>query len=118
MAMSKTYKLVESTDQATHYYIVPQHQTLIPKCQNSQRVLITLLSSKHDIHSPTMVGDYPLITRQQANMFGWIALTVKVHYIKHLHIDDCKEIAIKAMRQKEADFQAYLNSIGIDPASL
>lgn len=109
--MSKTYHLVESTTQATHYYIIPQHQALIPKCSNSQRVLITLLSSKHDICNPTMVSEYPTVTRKHANMFGWMTYTVKVHYTKQVSYRD---IAEKAMVEKEQAEQAFIKSCGID----
>ena len=111
MAMSKTYHLVESTDQATHYYIVPQHQTLIPKCSHSQRTLITLLSDKHDIHSATMITEYPICTRKQASMFGWLALTVKVHYVRH---ETPQEVARQAVITARKKFQQFLDDCGID----
>lgn len=81
----KHYKITEYTDRATHYYIVPQHNALIPKCSNSQRVLITLLSSTHDVHSPTHVAEYPLVTAVHARLFtSFIPVTVTVMLRKYL----------------------------------
>lgn len=81
----KSYQLIEETRQATHYYLIPQHNTLIPKCAHSQRVLITLLSQAHDVHSPTYITEYPLVKQEYARLFTtWLILTVKVVYQKFI----------------------------------
>jgi len=94
MARYKIFKLVESTQISQWYYYIPKHKVLIPKCSNSQRVLLTLLSQEHDVHSPVHVSEYPIISRDHANLFppDTSRLTVIVHYQKYISTDDIKKM--------------------------
>ena len=109
--MQKTFHLVEETEQATHYYVIPQHTCLIPKCSNAQRVLVTLLSEKRDVHSPIVTTEYPVITRRQATLFKWKVLTVKVHYVRTATTAEVKEMGQRIIQAKH---QAWIKSLDID----
>lgn len=83
--MPKVYKLTETTQQATNYYIVPPLGVAIPKTPDSREVLNGLLQNINTVHLPTGLTDYPLITRKQLNELfpEYTVLEVKVTYLKY-----------------------------------
>ena len=107
MAHYKRYKLIESTDQALEYYYIPQHNVFIPKGSSSQRVLITLLSEAHDVHAPTHVSDYPVISRTHSYYFpNTPKLAVKIMLIKYISLEDHAEIEKKQLAKQLKELAA------------
>ena len=112
MAHYKVYKLVESTSEALQYYYIPQHCVFIPKCPNAQHVLLTLLCERRDVHHPTHVSEYPIISREHSLLFGGIPkLTVRVHYNKYISNDDIRKMEADKER---ARLQQLLDTCDID----
>ena len=110
MSYYKQYKIVESTEEALEYYYIPQHNVLIPKCSNSQRVLITLLSETHDVHSPVHVSEYPIISRKHSTYFITAPkLTVKVILTKYISTQDLAEMEEKLIKAQLKELVAKHN---------
>ena len=112
MAHYKEYRLIESTTQALEYYHIPKHNCFIPRGDNSQRVLLTLLSSKRDVHSPVHVSEYPIVTRAHSLLYpDTPKLTIMVSYQKYLSVEDIKHMESAKAHKK---LRLLLDELDID----